>query len=505
MAILGFTGQMPVAISIVWKGDLVPNAVTGTRKDVRMVLANESLTELTVKALMGGSLRLLERKATAKKRLYDDKLNLYVTEPIASSVVEEFLALARGAKVNLDMTFTFNTFFEALAAQMTRTDADLRNLANANANESKAILSTFKHSASGGNVSIQYNAATQKLAAQQAQLVDSSVKMPPGGKVPAVKLVFEIDFGAAPSDKQKEIMRKLIAMDWSKLARFGKPGTARQDVVIWANNVFIYLCNHTDIARGERFRQAIQGRHVGKTPLQLSVDLRVDLDAHLVTANHWGQAREDMKTETHQRLLSDLFGTLHQATFLSSPVFFLREISKRILLSDTDKDAALSLQYGVGHCGEHAGCSFSILRGIMKSPGNKVSAAIFSGNANIDHAFVVYNLVPDSFTTTKATNPKNTRVDVDAVISVFDLKDAISRNPLGSGFVMDPYLDKTAMKATAGELLTSLNSAKRAKQGKDTDFLAFDEIHLPALVKPPTEIDITSKTPAERKALVKNV
>jgi hypothetical protein len=67
---------------------------------------------------------------------------------------------------------------------------------------------------------------------------------------------------------------------------------------------------------------------------------------------------------------------------------------------------------------------------------------------------------------------------------------------------MDPYLDKTAMKATAAELLTSLNSAKRKKSLKDTDFLAFDGIHPPP--DPPVD-DITGKTLAERQALVKNV
>ena len=501
MAILGFTGKLPVAIGLSWKGDIIPDTMSTALKDEPYPIANESITELKVTGLFGGTTRILERKATAKKRFYDDTLNLFVTEPVASSVVEEFLALPKGAKLFLEATFTFNTFFDVLLQQMTRADADLHNLANPN--DSKVILDTFQHSAAGGNVSITYNSATQTAKPLQGLLVDTEVKPPPkGSKVPAVKLMIQIDLGSAPTPAQQELMRKLVAMDWSKLARFGKPDSTRKDVEIWKKNVLLYLINHTDMARGERIRQAIIGRHKGKSPQQLSSDLRDDLDLHLVTANHWGQAREDMKTEKHQRLLSDLFGTLHQKTWLSSPVFMARSLSDQFFSIDLDKTAALALQYGTGHCGEHATCSFSVLRSIMQLPGNQVKAAVLSGNANVDHAFVVYNLTVDQSILTAATSAANSRVGVGDEISVWNLKDAIARNAPRFGFVMDPYLDKTVMKPTAAELLTSLNSDKRKKAGKDTDFLAFDVIHPPP--QPPV-LDITAKSVAERKTLVKNV
>jgi hypothetical protein len=501
MAILGFTGNMPVAIGLAWKGDSVANIMTASEKNSPSPIANESLTGLKVTGLFGGTTRILERQATAKRKLYDDKLNLFVTEPVASSVVEEFLALPKGAKLFLEAVFTFDTFFEALLGQMTRVDADLHNLANPN--DSKAILDTFTHSAAGGNVSITYKSATQKATALQGALIDTEVKPPPkGSKIPAVKLMIEIDFGKTPSAVQKDLMRKLAAMDWSKLARFGKPGSGRKDVDIWMKNVLRYLVNRTDMARGENFRQAIIGRHKGKTPLALSKDLRDDLDLHLITANHWGQAREDLKTENHQRLLSDLFGTLHQKTWLSSPVFMARTLAELFLANDTDKSAALALQYGTGHCGEHATCSFSVLRSIMQSSGNQVKAVVLSGNANVDHAFVVYNLTVDQSIQTLATSANNTRVKAGDEISVFDLKDAIAKNAPRVGFVMDPYLDKTVMKPTAAELLASLNSGKRKKAGKDTDFLAFDAFHPPP---DPPVLDIRAQTVAQRKAQVKNV
>lgn len=285
---------------------------------------------------------------------------------------------------------------------------------------------------------------------------------PKGAKIPAVKIMVQIDFGKNPTPVQVELMRKLMAMDWSKLARFGKPKSGRNDVGIWTENIPLYLLNHTDIGRGERFRQAIFARHVGKAPQRLTVDLRNDLDLHLITASHWGQKREDLITERHQRLLSDLFGTLHQQAWLSSPVFMARELVKRTIGSDLDKIAALALQYGTGHCGEHSICSFSTLRSIMQAPGNKVRTVILSGNANIDHAFVVFNL-----------------------------RQAIAGNPPGTGFVLDPYLDKSEMKPSAEELLTALNRKERVKNGKDTDFLAFNGIHpLPRLPKPTGSPDL---------------
>ena len=165
-------------------------------------------------------------------------------------------------------------------------------------------------------------------------MADFEVKPGPKGKPPAVKLLFEIDFLTGLDAVRTEAMLKLVAMDWSKLARFGKPDPRlRSDVVVWRRNVLGYLINHTDMARGERFRSELIGRHTGKAASVLAKDLRNDIDRLLITANHWGQAREDLKTERHQRLLSDLFGTLHQTAWLASPVSYLREIGTLLGLS----------------------------------------------------------------------------------------------------------------------------------------------------------------------------
>src|SRR5690606_24358600 len=144
---------------------------------------------------------------------------------------------------------------------------------------------------------------------------------------------------------------------------------------------------------------------------------------------------------------------------------------------DVDRVAALALQYGVGHCEEHAICSFSVLRALSRAPNSKHSHVILSGNANIDHSFVLYNIAAKDVIETITTNPRNSRKKKGSKIQVFNLKNAIRDNPDREGFVMDPYLDRTVMKATAAELLRSLNAPRRVVSGKDTDFLAFQVQH----------------------------
>src|SRR3954470_23850351 len=180
-----------------------------------------------------------------------------------------------------DCTFTYARFFALLLQQMTRVDADLHN--RADPNDSNAILDTFTHSAAGGKVSVGYKTATQTIKALPCTLADFEVKPGPKGKPPAVKLLFEIDFLTGLDAVRTEAMLKLVAMDWSKLARFGKPDPRlRSDVVVWRRNVLGYLINHTDMARGERFRSELIGRHTGKAASVLAKDLRNDIDRLLI-------------------------------------------------------------------------------------------------------------------------------------------------------------------------------------------------------------------------------
>jgi hypothetical protein len=493
MGILNFRGKLSVAVVLQWRGETLPDPVDSSRADPFYLVANESVSEFHIKGSLGAATIGLDRVASKGKRFFDSALNAFTTSPVSGTLLDRFLDPAAAATFTIDLHFTYLRFFDAILAQMTSTAADLHNLGNPK--DPKPILDTFEHSGTASAVKIKYKAAAQKLKALPCRLVDKEVKPRGAGKAPAVKLIFELDFLVGIDAVRREAMRKLIAMDWSKLARFGKAGSTEEFVLNWYQNVLNYLANYTDYARGERIRHAIVSRHLGKTSLQLATDLRNDIDAQIITANHWGQAREDMKTEHYQRLLSDLFGTLHQSAWLASPVAYLRDLPD-------DKGVQLTLQYGAGHCGEHAATSFSILTDIIKAPGSKVQFAIHTGNANIDHAFVVYDLDVDKVIHTITTAANNTATGgKDVAIDVWSLKDAIARNAPRIGYVMDPYLDKSVMKATARQLLEALNNKSRQAAKKDTDFLAFqDEFPHSFAVD-----DLSGKSEAERAALVKHV
>jgi hypothetical protein len=321
VGIINYAGKLPVAVVLVWKGETIANALTDTLKNHVYAIANESVTEFIIKAT-GGAPLVISRKATAKAPFYDSKLNTFTTSPVPGDALDAFVALSAPSGT-IDLTFSYRTFFDKMLEQDTRTDSDLHNLANPN--NSSAILDTFTHSNAGGVVRITYKSATEKLVAVPFKLIDKQVTPGKRGKPPAVKLVLELDFLTGVNDARREAMRKLVAMDWSKLARYGSALT--QDFVkVWRQNLYAYLANHTDKARGERFRQGILARHRIKAPDVLAKDLRDDIDLHIITANHWGEARESITTERHQRLISDLFGTLHQSAWYASPVAYIRDL-----------------------------------------------------------------------------------------------------------------------------------------------------------------------------------
>ena len=488
----GYPGKISAAVFLTWKGGLVASAASNRYKGHRHAIANEWVRGFTVQALLGTETVTLTRRPTPGVRLFDEKLNTFLSDPVAGPELDKMIDAGMGAKCLIDLEFKYNSFFDVLLEQMTLVGADMYDLAYPK--DSAAILKTFVRSKSGSTIKITYKEESWKPTMLPCTLVKSEVKPGPPGKPPEVKLFFDVLL-------QPQDMRKLIAMDWSKLARYGKEGAdAEPYVKIWSDNVYRYLVNHTDLARGERFRSKLVADHQGMTAKSLATDMRNSIDRYLVTANHWGEAREDLTTEKHQRWLSDLFGTLHQQVWLASPVRFLRDLKAEFGLSN-DQRAALALQYGVGHCGEHAQVSFSVLSSIIKTPGAQISHAVHTGNANIDHAFVVFDLDVDEVVSTIATNSKNSRVSKGDRIRVWDLRQTIKKNTTRVGYVMDPYLDPKVMKPTAAELLAALNNANRKKSGKDTDYLAFVN-EAPYAVN---EIDYTGKPEEERKKLVKNV
>jgi hypothetical protein len=154
----------------------------------------------------------------------------------------------------------------------------------------------------------------------------------------------------------------------------------------------------------------------------------------------------------------------------------MREISDALGLN-ADVRSALILQWGVGHCGEHAMVSFSIVRTLMqKGHAAKFENIVYSGNANIDHAFVVGGIRPrEQLRTRRRHSFPPYRAGQDTV--VWDLRDALAANPGETGFVLDPYLAPSRQSRTAQELLVSLNAARRG--ARRTDCLYYRAQHPP--------------------------
>lgn len=497
MGVVNYAGDLSVAVVLLFRGETVSGALGSSSH--HYAVANESLTEFEIRGQLGATTYRIARRAGAGRRLFDESLNTYVSGPVSGADLD---ALLDGSPTwRIDLTFSYRTFFDVLLEHMTAGGGALENVAKPA--DSSRILSTFTRDASGGSVSIRYDSATERITNLPLTLADFEVTPGRGGGPPAVKLVFELDFLTGIDDTKRAMMRKLVAMDWSKLARYGQPAaTPPVYVSVWWNNVYNYLLNGTTLTRGRAIFDQIKSANKARTALALSTSLRDNIDSWIVTANHWGEARESLTTERHQRFLSDLFGSLHQSAWLASPVCFMRELQDALSLSLEDT-AALVFTYGAGHCGEHAICSYTLLKAIIdETGGREVSHVVFTGNANIDHAFVVYNLDVETVVRTVTTASNNTRVGgAGRPIHVWNLREAIAKNDPRKGYVMDPYLDPSVMRATAEELLAALHSSRRRSARKDTDYLAFELEH-PASYRIE---DISTQDEATRRARVPNV
>lgn len=489
------TAPLTVGIGLQWQSERIADALETRPSPLRHTLANVAVDKLAITAALGDQTIQIPRDATPL--VYDPARRLYLTSSLDRADVERLSAAAATARFTVDLRFTYFTFFDVLLAQLTRTDRTLNNLANPT--DADAIARTFEQKLRADKLDIAYQAETHSIHGVPCTCV--AMHADPGAAQPAVELRFEIDFLGAITASRRASMRKLVAMDWSALVGVDeKTGPLPADLDVWRENVLRYLANQTDMRRAERFRTTIAARHATKRPRELADDVREDIDLHLVSANRWGTTREDPDREPHQALLSDLFETQYGNP--ASVTRMSRELVRRYAL-DLDAEAALTLQYGTGYCGEHARVAFSILRTIMAMPRNHVDSIVLCGNANIDHAFVLVNLQVTRVLLTTATNDANTRVGVGDDIRVFDLREALAANGDREVFVVDPYLDREMSSRTGERLLLALNSQGKQNRGKDTDFLKFEDQHpMPGSF---TTVDIRERSAAVRRRLVKNV
>jgi hypothetical protein len=533
VGLLNFSGTLPVAVVFHWKADSVASSLTNQMVDqaqkVKMfdhtyVVANELVHAFKITALdpaaSGTPVATIEREATARQRFFDDKLNAFTTKPVPSAELERLLALGTTAKCSVDLGITFATFFDLLLLHMTRVDGVLRTFGNPSDSDKAAIAASVStKGVPPKKIRADYKMQSVLVANIPCTCTAQEVREnPKKGGPPAVKLTFELTL-KTDSSVQRDVMRRLLAADWTSLAKVKHDPDGRApfptNATVWLTNLIAYIITHTDMRRAERIRGEMALRHKGKTGATLANDIRVDIDKHLITGNHFGQDREDLRTEPHQRLCSDVFGTLHRDGFHASPVRFLKRVNERdpkLKLFDlsVEQKAALALQWGVGHCGEHADVSFSIIKDVIDDPANAggVSFAIRTGNPNVDHDFVIFDLdvatVIHTRTATDNARVKKRKADpgLNQEIDIINLRDAIAKSTR-PGFVIDPYIDKTVRGVETKALLAALNDKKRG--ALVTDFIAFTGIHPKSKIASITVTDLTAATPADRARVHKSV
>ena len=519
-------------------------------------VANSLVHEFRLEVQTPGGVVAIERHATAKDPLYDKERFAYICDPTPAAALQKLvdaLKAASTAKASVkSLKLWTKPFFVEMLKLLTRTDADSFTLGRPDAASKTAIEKTFKHvfvkDQQGKDVGIVTHPANvaKEIKEMPAELLSVTVE-PPLKKKGAPRVVLWVALRikeAAAANKitaadRDEAARLFMAADYTKIYANGKtkgrtqwyasPGVAptgiERELKQWERNVAHYLWNHTSIDRGKKIAAEVvdAGKNAagaGKSVLDVVQIVRDEIDARLITANHWGQDREHPVKEEYQRKLSDLFGAIHQAQFeMASPVAFLRAVTdhgdqtandpgarKAFLNVDhtappvTIEDVVgVIVQWGVGHCGEHSKVSWIVMRQIMNAGHQaKFVTIIHSGNANVDHAFVVGGFrVPKLIKTilSKAyfEGAKNANKDV------FDLRAALSAGQ--DGFILDPYLAPSQIPTTCKALLDKLNDESRKNRplvapdfpatptaDARTDFLAVNELgqHPPG-PKPPEE------------------
>jgi hypothetical protein len=464
---------------------------------------NEALFDFTLVAKTPKGVFRLERHATKKRRLFDGELNTYIAEPISASALNAIFDAnepfdAKTLQLFLTVKIWFKPFFYEMLKFLTRDTGDTFNLARPDAQGASDVESSFTHVRRGERATITHPDQQREIKDIPCELHAWDIRpASKSGKPPTVKLrVFMKIHGGLAKPDEEEVARIFMAADYTKLYKFGlntrskpwfeslatAPTGIERSLKTWELNVTNYLWLKANFNRGDKIRQEIMAlatAGMAKPQLEVVQIIRDAIDARLVTANHWGDLREDWITERYQRKLSDLFGAIHQNQWYASPVRLIRDMTDTRFqkaffgledpVPDDDK-AALILQYGTGHCGEHTDVSFSICRSLMDA-GNQAKFVniVYTGNANVDHAFVVGGFRVSEVIETLRTHPFNGKVG-DAV-DVWDLRAMLAQNPGKDGFVLDPYLAPTRQARTAKELLARLNSRERG--AKRTDCLWF--------------------------------
>lgn len=507
---ISYSGTVQPAVWLSFKADKVSGAHSVGNANVSYHVANESLTRFDLRVVTTSPNRTftITREATRRNRRFSSRLNTYLADPVNTDLLNQIIdahnrltADPNALRMFLNVRIWYKPFFREMLKFMTRTASDTNSLANPGGDQA-AVENSFTHTRSGSRTRITHPNHTDNVRDIPTILTGVDVTPAPrSGRPPRVKiyLYMKIKESLNAAD-QANATRVFMAADYSKIYRYGRhPGTRRRPwfgdgtgdtratpnsgaaaptgievcLKVWEMNVQNYLMNHVDLTRGERIRQAMvtsAQAGIARPQAQVVRGVRDDIDRRLVTANHWGDLREDWITEQYQRKLSDLFGAIHQRQWYASPVSFYREMAKALRFN-VDTRTQLVLQYGTGHCGEHAVVAFSVIRQLMRNGHTaKFQHVIYTGNSNIDHAFVVGGIRPTERLRVRRQHSFRPYHAGDQA-TLFDLRAALAASPGVDGFVLDPYLAPSRQASTARALLTALNARRRGR--KRTDHLSY--------------------------------
>ena len=454
-------------------------------------IANTGVVDFDIVMSLGGftyHLTPLSRQIRVPvSQFLDWDLKSLLAAPIPVDLWNDTVDADNGRHLRVSATLTVRCYailhriLEAASSEA----GDLSNLANPT--DADRILASFRKS---GRL-YQFDYKVTHLRDVPCRLTGGRLHSHLQGP-PVLKLFLYLKLREELQPAQRDdAVRGFVAADYTELVRHPReesnavdrarprplPQASRADLVeIWGKNLHAYFRNYTNLERGLRIQQDIfmtARRQAQVNPSQLEVvrAVRDAIDRYLITANVWDEPREDPNRERVQFHLSNLIGALNHASSLLSPVGYLRNLRDWGYFDESQSKQA-AMQIGVGHCGEHAKIAYLVLLALMNFPEIRASlkSVILSGQANVDHAFVIGGFQVRRIVHTTVQSRSNTARAMNARISVMSLADNLP--PGVDGFVCDPYLARSAMSQTARGLLDRLRTLRN--RNSRTEFVSFD-------------------------------
>jgi hypothetical protein len=444
------------------------------------------------------------RHADPRRPMFDDRAMSYESDPLPASVLADLFTNRTNNQAHMTIKVTFKKFSRVILDHMTRTVDDLHNLADPDPGDKAGILASFVERPGARKRDYTFPEESREIKDIPCHL-DSFNAIGNAGAI----LTFHLDIQKLPEKDRREAILTLMAADHSKLLELGAEsatGETKKRIDVWTNNVIGFMVNYTNVVRAQKIfddivrfaKDAYENNDPSlQTQENLVLHVRNAIDIKMITANHWADDRENEPGEEFQFAMSNVFGSILQSKKYASLVMLVRgidadlakpqdEVRKKLaqerdaekikvlqtqlrrLELDERKDWALYiLQSGVGHCGEHANVSFFILRTLMEtkvSKGKQIKALlgsiILSGNANIQHDFVIGGMRPGSIIKAvgRIDNSLRPKVKKGEVIQVIDLEKLLKEHPGEDGFVCDPYLSLKKQKISLRALLKKITS-----------------------------------------------